>query len=83
MAAKPQLESQRRLDADLWIILLVTLAAFLCYMMLGERLTAVATEEGIPLAFRLLLSAGMQFAMAGLGITLVCLVRRESFFTSA
>ena len=66
MAAKKQSPEQRRLDADLWIIALVTGAAFACYAVLGDRLMAVAMDGGISLAFRLLLSAGMQFAVAGL-----------------
>ena len=79
MAAKKQSPEQRRLDADLWIIALVTGAAFACYAVLGDRLMAVAMDGGISLAFRLLLSAGMQFAVAGLGMSIVCLIRREPF----
>lgn len=37
------------------------------------------TNGSIPVIPRLLLNAGIQFGVAGLGITIVCILRKEPF----
>ena len=70
---------QKRLDTDLWIIALVTLGVFLCYAAMGTQLWDYATDSSISVIPRLLLNAAIQFGVAGLGITIVCVLRKERF----
>ncbi len=72
-------EEQKRLDADLWIIAITTMVAFGIYAVIGSSLMAFCRDSSISVWPRLLAAAAMEFAIAGLGITIVCLLRKESF----
>ncbi|MBR4081162.1 MAG: hypothetical protein IKK21_05205 [Clostridia bacterium] len=77
---KKQLTAEeKRLDTDLWLILLVTLGAFFAYAALQGQIMAIANNGSIPVMLRLLLIAAAQFGVAGLGITIVCVMRKEKF----
>lgn len=77
---KQQLSAeQKRLDTDLWIIVLVTLGVFLFYAVTGKQLMSFVANSSISVIPRLLLNAGVQFGIAGLGITIVCFFRKENF----
>lgn len=69
---------QKKLDTDLWIISLISLGALLIYMAFGKQLMEYATSDN-PVLLRLLLSAVVQFGLAGLGISIVCVYRKEKF----
>ena len=78
--AKQQLSAeQKRLDTDIWIIALVTLGIFLFYVTAGKQLMSFVVNSNISVVPRLLLNAGVQFGVAGLGITIVCILRKEKF----
>lgn len=78
--AKQQLSAeQKRLDTDIWIIALVTLGVFLFYAATGKQLMSFVANINISVVPRLLLNAGVQFGVAGLGITIVCILRKEKF----
>lgn len=78
--AKQQLSAeQKRLETDIWIIALVTLGVFLCYAAMGNQLRDFVTDSSISVIPRLLLNAAIQFGVAGLGITIVCVLRKEKF----
>ena len=78
--AKQQLSAeQKRLETDIWIIALVTLGVFLCYAAMGNQLRDYVTDSSISVIPRLLLNAAIQFGVAGLGITIVCVLRKEKF----
>lgn len=79
MAKQKLTDEQKRLEADIWIIALVTLGVFLCYAAVNNPLTNFVTDSNISIIPRLLLSAGIQFGIAGLGITIVCILRKEKF----
>lgn len=79
MEKKIRTTEEKRLDADLWIIVLVTLVAFLGYVATGERLMDFVTDGRLHVLPRLLANAAFQFGVAGLGITIVCVLRKESF----
>ena len=70
---------QKRLDADLWIIALVTMMVYIVYGMIGKPMMNFCKDSSVSVWPRLLVSAGMEFGMAGLGITLVCILRRIPF----
>lgn len=77
---KQQLSTeQKRLETDIWIIALVTLGVFLFYAATGKQLMSIVANSNISVIPRLLLNAGVQFGVAGLGITIVCILRKESF----
>ena len=78
--AKKQLSlEQKKLDTDMWIIALITFGVFLCYSVMGNQLMAYVKDSENSVLSRLLLNAIVQFGVAGLGITIVCLLRKEKF----
>ena len=79
MTKKQPSNEQKRLDIDLWIIVLTTFGVFLCYAVTGNHLMAYVKDPNISVLSRLLLNAAVQFGVAGLGITIVCLLRKEKF----
>ena len=79
MKKKQLTNEQKRLDTDLWIIALVTLVVFMCYAMFSKELMAIVKNDDIPVLLRVLLNAAVQFGVAGLGITVVCIFRKEKF----
>ena len=77
---KQQLSAeQKRLDIDLWIIAVVTFGVFLLYAALRNQIENFVTDDRISVIPRLLLTAAVQFGIAGLGVTIVCVLRKEPF----
>ncbi len=72
-------EEQKRLDIDLWIISLVTVAVYVVYAMIGSRLIAFCKDSSVSVWPRLFAASSMQFGIAGLGITIVCILRKEPY----
>ncbi|MBR6257614.1 MAG: hypothetical protein IKR23_09575 [Lachnospiraceae bacterium] len=70
---------QKKLDTNLWIIALATMAVYLAYGMIGGPLMAFCKDSSVSVWPRLLVSAGLEFGMAGFGITLVCIFRKIPF----
>ena len=70
---------QKRLDTDIWIISLVTFGVFIVYSIIGSQLMNFVKNSDISVIPRLLLNASVQFGVAGLGITIVCILRKEKF----
>lgn len=70
---------QKKADVDIWIILIATLGTFIFYTVFREPLTAYVASPQRPVLLRLLCNAAVQFGIAGLGITVVCLWRGERF----
>ncbi|MDK2906268.1 MAG: hypothetical protein PWQ66_229 [Petrotoga sp.] len=72
---------QKRLDADLWIILITTFAALGICMAFQSQFNNVVKNVHIPILLRTLLAGICQFSIAGLGISIVAIYRKESFFS--
>ena len=72
-------ERNRKLDADLWIIGLISMAVFMIYGSYSKQIMSFCKNSEISVWARLLVSAAMEYGIAGLGITIVCILRRESF----
>lgn len=70
---------QKKLDIDIWIIALVTLGVFFLYMVFGNEMMEYILNSNNSIVLRLLINAGFQFGIAGLGITMVCILRKERF----
>lgn len=71
--------NKKELDINLWIIALTSFAIYVIYMMIGSRLMAFCKDSSISVWPRLFAAAAMQFGIAGLGITIVSILRNEPF----
>ena len=72
-------ERKKKLTIDLWIIALVTIAVYIVYGVFGSRIISFCKNSDISVWPRLLTAAALEFGIAGLGITIVGLLRKESF----
>ena len=72
-------ERKKKLTIDLWIIALVTIAVYIVYGVFGSRIMSFSKNSDISVWPRLLTAAALEFGIAGLGITIVGLMRKESF----
>lgn len=72
-------ERKKKLTIDLWIIALVTIAVYIVYGVFGSRIISFCKNSDISVWPRLLMAAALEFGIAGLGITIVGLMRKESF----
>ena len=72
-------ERKKKLTIDLWIIALVTIAVYIVYGVFGSRIMSFCKNSDISVWPRLLTAAALEFGIAGLGIAIVGLMRKESF----
>ena len=72
-------ERKKKLTIDLWIIALVTIAVYIVYGVFGSRIMSFCKNSDISVWPRLLTAAALEFGIAGLGITIVGLMSKESF----
>lgn len=75
-------ERKKQLSFDLWIIAIITFIVLGVVLVgWGNGMTDFAYNQSISIVIRVLvIGIGGQFGIAGLGITIVCLFRKESFF---
>ena len=71
---------QKKASNDLLIIVLVTLVTLSLLMAFQSNLNAFANNGEIPILIRTSLMALMQFGVAGLGIIIVLIIRKENIF---
>ena len=71
--------NKKELDINLWIIALTSFAVYGIYMMIGSRLMAFCKDSSVSVWPRLFTVSAMQFGIAGLGITIVSILRNEPF----
>ena len=79
--AKINTEERKKLTADLWIIGIVTfLALGIVVFATQNGMNDFAGDLSVPIVLRVLV-IGLcgQFAIAGLGIYIVCLIRKQRF----
>lgn len=72
-------DEQKKLDADLWIIAITTILVYVIYAFIGSCLMAFCKDSTVSVWLRLLAATVMEYGIAGLGITIVCIIRKESF----
>lgn len=70
---------RKKAETDLYIILIVTFLILGIYMAFQSWFDYFAKDKNTDILLRTLLMAFMQFGLAGLGITIVSIVRKESF----
>ena len=74
-------ERKKQLTVDLWIIIIASMAVLgIVLMGFGNQINQLAADSSVNILLRVLI-IGLcgQFGIAGLGITIVCLIRKESF----
>lgn len=75
-------ERKKQLDIDLWIIFLISALVLGIFMVFGNQVNSVAYDKQVPVLLRVLMMGGLfQYGLAGLGITVVSILRRESFLS--
>ncbi|MCX4352302.1 MAG: hypothetical protein OSJ60_11765 [Lachnospiraceae bacterium] len=71
---------KKQLSQDLWIIFIVSFVVLAIFMFLNNKMKNFADDSSINIVFRVLvIGVGAQFGLAGLGITIVCILRKEKF----
>lgn len=79
MSKKQLTVEEKKLDLDLTIIGIVTFLVFGVYVIYAKQINSFISNENINVVLRLLLNAGIQFGVPGLGIVSVMIFRKESF----
>lgn len=72
---------QKKVDVDLNIIIIVTLIVLGLFMGFQKQFVTFMKNENIHILLRIMVIAFMQFGLAGLGVTIVSVFRKESFLT--
>lgn len=71
-------ERKKQLDTDLWIIAGVSVLVLAIYTIFGKGIDRIASDTSISIVWRVLFVGGVfQFGIAGLGITIVSIARKE------
>jgi hypothetical protein len=81
MEKKALINIRKKAAIDLLIIAIATFFILSVYIGFQEKFTAFAKNIDINILIRTVIMALMQFGVAGLGITIVAFLRKESFFS--
>lgn len=75
-------DRKKQLDIDLWIILIISMLNLGIYMAFGSKINEIAYNSDISIVLRVLFMGVLfQFGLAGLGISVVSIMRKESFLS--
>ncbi len=74
-------KKQKNAEIDLYIIMFATIIVLGTFIGYQNQLIFLAKNKNMPILLRTLVMAFIQFGVAGLGITIVCVLRKESFFS--
>lgn len=73
-------QRKKQLDTDLWIIAIVSFLMLAIYIIFNQKINDIVYDTSINIVLRVLFVGGIfQFGLAGLGITIVSVFRKESF----
>ena len=73
-------ERNKQLSNDLIIIMAISFIVLAIYSILGSNINSFIYDKSINVVLRVLVvGVCFQFGLAGLGITIVCIMRREKF----
>lgn len=71
---------KKQLSQDLWIICIVSFVVLAICMLVNDKMKSFVFDPSINIVLRVLVvGVGGQFGLAGLGITIVCILRKEKF----
>ena len=74
-------EKQKKLDIDLCIIAIVSFVSLGIFMVFQKEIYGTVQNKEVPILSRVLLVALFQYGLAGFGITIVSILRKEHFFS--
>lgn len=74
-------EKQKELDIDLWIITIVSFVSLGIFIIFQKEIYGIVKNEELPILSRVLLVAIFQYGLAGFGITIVSIFRKEHFLS--
>ncbi len=80
MSKRTLTPEQKKLDIDIWIIAIASLAVLVLYMAFNDQIVSLSRDGGVNILWRVLVVAGIQFCLAGLGIVIVSVIRKENLF---
>lgn len=69
----------KKLDQDLWIIGIISMVVLSVFMLFQDLLFKIVETRSIPVLSRVFIMAIFQYGLAGLGITIVSIIRKENF----
>lgn len=73
-------ERKTQLNIDLWIIVIVSFLILGIFSIFSKEINDIMNNSANPIVLRVLLMGGVfQFGLAGLGITIVTILRKDSF----
>lgn len=70
---------QKRANTDLNVIISITLTVMVVYMLFKSQIISFIMNKNFPLLLRTFIAALFEWGIAGLGIIVVALYRKESF----
>lgn len=75
-------QRKKQLDTDLWIIAIISFLVLALYIIFNQSINNIVFDTSINIVLRVLFVGGIfQFGLAGLGITVVSIFRKESFLS--
>lgn len=77
MSDKKLTKEQKNIDIDLWIISIATVVVFGIFIVFQNGIYGVIKNEQISVLFRVFVGGIFQYGLAGLGITIVYIFRKE------
>lgn len=72
---------QKKANIDLWIIVLIVFVVLGVYIGFNSYIVEFSYNKDISILLRTFAIAFIQYGVAGLGITIVCIIRKESFLS--
>lgn len=72
---------QKKADVDLSVIIIVTMVVLGIFIIFQDSIMRLSEDKSINVILRTLVMAFFQFGVAGLGITIVSIFRKESFLS--
>lgn len=72
-------ERKKQLSNDLWIIVLISFIVLGILVIFGSEISQFTSDQSVNIVLRVLVMGIIQFGVAGLGITIVSILRKDSF----
>lgn len=73
-------EKKKKLNDDLWIIAIISIIILVIYSVFNSSINEFVSNSSVNIVLRVLFVGGLfQFGLAGLGIIVVIVFRKESF----
>lgn len=72
---------QKKAEINLYIIIGITVIALGIYTVFQNQFVSFVKNKNVNIILRTMIAAFTQYSVAGLGITVVCILRRESFLS--